>query len=281
MMLPRIPWDVTPDTMKKFAPGIWDPDSDPVELYYLPDDFAQARNLAAEHPDKVAELKELFWQEAEKYKVTPLMGGMSFYFGVIPPLPTKSTFTYHSDVQNIASGMIPRIYNHSYTISAELVVPDGGAEGVLVAEADHLGGFSLFVQDGKLQHTYSMTGVSIYHQVATEPLPTGEVNVQLVFAADAAKPATGGQVTLLVNDKPVGGGRMDHTVPFRFSGYSGMDIGRDNGLPVDRSYADKSPFAFTGTLRKVIFDINPHLDEDEQALHEHAHQSLAAHGMSA
>jgi hypothetical protein len=126
-----------------------------------------------------------------------------------------------------------------------------------------------------------MTGVSIYHQVATEPLPTGEVNVQLVFAADAAKPATGGQVTLLVNDKPVGGGRMDHTVPFRFSGYSGMDISRDNGLPVDRRYADKSPYAFTGTLKKVVFDINPHLDEDEQAPHEHAHQSLAANGMSA
>ena len=75
---------------------------------------------------------------------------------------------------------------------------------------------------------------------------------------------------------------MDHTVPFRFSGYSGMDIGRDNGLPVDRSYADNSPFAFNGTIHKVVFDINPHLsDEDEQALHEHAHQSLAAHGMSA
>lgn len=106
--------------------------------------------------------------------------------------------------------------------------------------------------------------------------------MQLVFAADAARPATGGEVTLLVNDRPVGGGRMDHTVPFRFSGYSGMDIGRDNGLPVDRSYADRSPFAFTGTIRTVVFDINPHLDgEDEQILHEHAQQSLTAHGMSA
>ena len=122
---------------------------------------------------------------------------------------------------------------------------------------------------------------AVYHQEASEPLPTGEVKVQLVFAADAAKPATGGEVTLVVNDQPVGGGRMDNTVPFRFSGYSGMDIGRDNGLPVDRSYADKSPFAFTGTIKKVVFDVNPHLDEDEQALHEHAHQGLAAHGMSA
>ena len=282
MMMPRIPWDATPDTMRRFAPGMWDPDRDPAQLYYLPEDFTQARDVAADHPEKVAELNELFWAEAERYKVLPLLGGMSFYFGVIPPLPTQSTFTFYGDVQNVASGMIPRIYNHSYTITAELQVPEGGAEGVLVAEADHLGGFSLFVQDGKLQHTYSMMGVEVYHQEATAPLPTGEVAVQLVFAADGARPATGGEVTLLVNDKPVGGGRMDHTVPFRFSGYSGMDIGRDNGLPVDRGYADQLPFAFTGTIRKVVFDINPHLDDkDEQALHEHAHQSLTAHGMSA
>jgi arylsulfatase A-like enzyme len=136
MMMPRIPWDATPATMKSFAPGVWDPETDPVELYYLPDDFTQARNLAVEHPDKVAELKELFWQEAERYKVLPLLGSMAFYFGVIPPMPTQSTFTYYGDVQNIASGMIPRIYNHSYTISAELQVPEGGAEGVIVAEAD-------------------------------------------------------------------------------------------------------------------------------------------------
>ena len=79
------------------------------------------------------------------------------------------------------------------------------------------------------------------------------------FAADAPKPATGGQVTLYINDRPVGKGRMDHhTVPIRFSAYAGMDIGRDNGGVVDLSYEDKKPFPFTGTITKVIFDINPH-----------------------
>ena len=74
---------------------------------------------------------------------------------------------------------------------------------------------------------------------------------------------------------------MDHTVPFRFSGYAGMDIGRDNGLPVSRSYADKSPFKFTGAIKKVVFDVNPHPDpEDEQALHEVAHHGHVAHGMN-
>ena len=115
-----------------------------------------------------------------------------------------------------------------------------------------------------------------------DPLPTGNVDVRMEFAADEAKPATGGEVTLYVNDEQVGGGRMEHTVPVRFSGYAGMDIGRDNGMPVDRSYADKSPFAFTGTVKKVVFDVNPHPSaEHEQELHEHAHQALAGHAINA
>ena len=201
---------------------------------------------------------------------------------MVPPIPEESKFVFRGDIQNIPSGMIPRIYNHSYTISADLVVPEGGAEGVIVAEADHLGGFALFVQDGKLKHTYSMLGVFEYTQAAEQPLPTGEVNVELVFTADAPKPATGGEVTLLVNGEPVASGRMEHTVPGRFSGYSGMDIGRDNGLVVDRSYADKAPFAFTGEIKQVVFDVAPDLsEEDASALNEHAAQALAAHAASA
>ena len=110
---------------------------------------------------------------------------MSVFFGMLPPLPDQTTYTYYGDVQNVASGMIPRIYNHSYTITADLVIPEGGAEGVIVAEADHLGGFSLFVDDGKLRHTYSMMGVQVYRQESDTPLPTGEVTVRLEFHADA------------------------------------------------------------------------------------------------
>ena len=95
----------------------------------------------------------------------------------------------------------------------------------------------------------------------------------MVFAADAPKPATGGEVTLLVNGERVASGRMEHTVPARFSGYAGMDIGCDNGLVVDLSYADKAPFRFTGEIKQVVFDIAPHMsEEDAKALHEHAAQ---------
>jgi arylsulfatase len=282
MMMPRTPWKIDPETLKQFAPGVWDPDSDPAELYYLPDDYTQANDLSAEHPEKVAELRDLFWQEARRNQVPPLLGGLSGFFGIHPPAPAQSEFTYYGDVQNVAPGTVPPIYNHSYTISAELEIPQGGAEGVIVAEADHLGGFALFVADGKLKHTYSFVGVKEFRQESESDLPTGRVNVRMEFAADAPKPATGGEVTLFVNDEPVGGGRMEYTVPVRFSGYAGMDIGRDNGMPVDRSYADKSPFAFTGTVKKVVFDVNPHLTEaSEHDLAEHANWAHTAHAITA
>ncbi len=282
MRTPRIPWVVTPEALKPYAPDVWDPDADPAELYYLPDDFSQANDLAAQHPEKVQELKELFWEEAEKYKVLPLLATLSAFFGILPPRAEADRLEYRGDVQNVAPGMIPHIYNHSYSISADLVVPDGGAEGVIIAEADHLGGFTLFVDGGLLTHTYSMMGVFVYRQQARSQLPPGEITVRMEFAADSPALATGGVVTLFVNNEAVGSGRMDHTVPIRFSAYAGMDIGRDNGGVVDLSYADRKPFAFTGTVKKVVFDIKPHpTAADADALHEVAHHSHAAHGLSA
>ena len=125
----RIPWVITPDALKPYAPGVWDPDADPVELYYLPDDFTQAHDLAAENPEKVKELKELFWQEAERYKVLPLLATLSTFFGMLPPIPEQATFEFRGDVQNVMSGIIPRVYNRSYSITADLVVPEGGVGG--------------------------------------------------------------------------------------------------------------------------------------------------------
>src|SRR4051794_40932513 len=282
MRMPRVPWRLDPEVLKTFAPGVWNPDEDPVELYFLPDDFSQAIDLADSNPDKVRELQALFWEEAEKYHIKPLLSGFAPFFGVLPPLGTKTVTTYYGDVQNVAPGLVPRIYNHSYTISADLHIPDGGAEGVIVADANHLGGFSLFVEDGKLKHAYAFLGVFEYRQESDGPLPAGDVNVQMVFAADEAKPATPGTVTLLVNGALVGGGRLDHTVPFGFSGYSGLDVGRDNGLVVDRSYADKAPFVFTGTVKKVAFDVAPHDDADAEVdLRGKALQSDAVRGVNA
>jgi arylsulfatase len=185
-------------------------------------------------------------------------------------------------VQNVAPGKVPRIYNHSYTITADLHIPEDGAEGVIVADAGHLGGFTLYVEDGKLKHTYQFLGVFEYRQVSESALPSGDITVQVAFEADAAKPATPGTVTLSVNGAAVGSGRMDHTVPFGFSGYAGLDVGCDNGLVVDRNYADRAPFAFTGTVKKVVFDVAPHANaDDEHRLHEHSQQSHTVRGVTA
>ncbi len=239
MKTERIPWVVTPDAIRPYAPGVWDPDADPTELYFLPDDFTQRRDLSTERPEKVRELKDLFWEEAERYKVLPLLATLSTFFGILPPIPDEARFEFRGDVQNVMPGMIPRIYNHSYTITADLVVPEEGAEGVIVAEADHLGGFTLYVKSGKLTHTYSLMGVAFFKQVAEEDLPTGEVTVRMEFAADEAKPGDRRRGDPLHRRPTCREGRMDHTVAIRFSGYAGMDIGRDNGGVVDLAYQDR------------------------------------------
>ena len=174
--------------------------------------------------------------------------------------------------------MIPRVYGHSYAIEADLEIPGAGAEGVIVAEADEMGGFSLWVdEDRLLHHSYSMMALRKYEQVATEPLPVGDVTVKMQFDADEAKPGTGGTVSLWADDRQIGGGRMDDTVALRFSFYAGMDVGRDNGMTVDPAYRDKAPYAFTGTIRKVVFDLKPASHEEEQKLHEEAqHAGVAA-----
>ncbi|MFN6134152.1 MAG: hypothetical protein ACK46L_14830, partial [Synechococcaceae cyanobacterium] len=237
--------------------------------YYLADDFSQARNLVADHADKLAELKALWWQEAERHRVLPLLGGLSIFFGMLPPLPTISRFAFAGDVQNIQRGMVPRVFGRSYTIEAQLTVPETGAEGVIVANADFIGGFGLWVDDsGLLHHTYSFLGVETYRQTSTEPIPTGAVTLTMRFEADAPKPGTGGQVTLLANGRPIGAGRMPRTVPIGFSSYAGMDIGRDNGLVVDRQYEAKAPYAFSGTVHQVVFDLQPHSLDDEHHIHE-------------
>jgi arylsulfatase len=280
--LDRIPWDLSPPAMAKLAPGTYDPEQDTWELYYLPDDFSQANDLAAENPEKLAELKELFWEEAEKHNVLPLLGALSVFFGILPPLPTNTRQTFYGDVQNIAAGMIPRIYGRSYAIEAELSIPEVGAEGVIVAEADEMGGFSLWIDaDGLLHHSYSMMGVERYEQVSTEPIPTGDVTVRMQFDADRQERSSGGTVSLYANREKIGEGQLERTVAVRFSGYAGLDVGRDNGLPVDRAYADKSPYAFTGTVKKIVFDLKPGSHEDEKELHEAGAYVATANGISA
>src|SRR5262249_34250355 len=156
---------------------------------------------------------------------------------------------------------------------------EGGAEGVIVANADFIGGWALWVDgQGRLTHSYSYLGVETYKQVSTEPVPTGAVCVKMLFDADEPKPGAGGNVTLWANGRQIGEGRLDKTIPVLPSSYAGMDVGRDNGLVVDLEYEDRAPYAFTGTVTQVVFDLKPAgTHDDEKALHEHASIHAVAH----
>ncbi len=277
--LDKLPWDFTPATLNRFGPDVYDPEKDKWELYYLPDDFSQAHDLAAEKPEKLEEMKELFWQEAERNRVLPILGGFAAFFGILPPMPKVTRFNYPGDVQNVSMTLTPHIFGRTYAIEANVHVPEGGAEGVLVANADFIGGYALWVdENGLLNHTYQFLGVDTYKQTSTEPIPTGDVQLKMIFEADEPKPGTGGRVTLWANDKQIGEGTMPQTVSMLYTTYAGMDIGRDNGGVVDLAYEEKAPYAFTGTVKNVVFDLKPEHQEAEEALHHIRSTHGVAHG---
>jgi arylsulfatase len=236
-------------------------------LYNLDEDFSQADDVADKYPDKVRELTDLFWAEAEKYQVLPLLGEMAAIWGFPKGSSEQTKFTYYSGTENISSGMIPPIYNRSYTISADLFNPGRsglglrpGIAGVIVAEGSFLGGFSLYVEEGRLNHTYSLLGLKLDTITSRDSLPNGKVNVRYEFIAD--KPGefgTGGTSRLFINGKQQAEAKMEHSVPLRFASYEGMDIGTDNGLPVvpKLGYAKLLPKYFKGTIEKVEFDLGP------------------------
>ncbi|HWB01062.1 MAG TPA: sulfatase-like hydrolase/transferase [Pirellulales bacterium] len=255
--LARSPWEVDPAALAKFSPDSgWNPDSDRWELYDLDADFSEANNVASSNPEKLAELKQLFWQEAERYHVTPLLGGIASFYGFAGPGSKRTKYVYDSGAQNIGPGMIPQVYNRSFTIDADLDTSAEGVEGVIVANSDELGGFALYMQNGRLHYTYSFLGLKIDTLTSTQPLPTGKVAVRYEFTADRpGQLSTGGRGRLFIDGKAVGENRIERTCPSRFSSYAGLDIGRDNGEVVSHSYADKAPFAFTGTIERVVFEI--------------------------
>ena len=195
MRMPRIPWRLDPELLQQFAPGVWNPDDDPVELYYLPDDFSQANDLSAANPEKVKNCRPCSGKRPRSTTSSRSWPGS-------PP----SSGSCHRSAPDDHHLLRRRAERRTRRVPEDLQPllhdqrgpphPRSGAEGVIVADANHLGGFALFVQDGRLKHTYAFLGVFEYRQESEGQLPTGDVNVQMTFAADEAKPATGGEVTL-------------------------------------------------------------------------------------
>lgn len=264
--IPRVPWKIDLEIRAKFAPGAWDPDKGPCELYNIDADYSQADDLAAQQPARVEEMRALFWSEAERYEVLPLLGSIAMFWGIKAPASERTTFSFYPGMQNVMPGMIPDIYNRPFAISADIDVPDTlclasyclGRDGVIVANGSFLGGFSLYVQAGRPRFTYSLLGLKLDHLESSEALPSGKVNLRYEFTPDhPGELGTGGTGRLLVNGKSTAELKFEHTVPLRYSGFAGMDIGRDNGLPVSPGYYYylRAPFPFAGTIEKVDFEL--------------------------
>jgi arylsulfatase len=223
-------------------------DQDRWELYHLDEDFAERRDLAAEHPEKLRELIDLWWAEAGKYDVLPLDDRDVGFLRQAGRPGARTSFTYYPGMARVERQSSPNITNRSYTIEAAVEIPLEGAEGVLLAAGNRFGGYALFVKDGRLVYEYNFGDVHYVIRSEAE-VPAGRHTLRFEFAKTGQHRGTG---TLLIDGEPVGSGEVSRTWPFA-AAQAGLHCGRDDGSPVSDQYG--VPFAFTGALHHVRVDL--------------------------
>ena len=239
----------------------FDPDKQKWELYNVKEDFSQANDLAAANPQKLRELQDLWWAEAAKYNVLPLdWRGIERFNAELMGRPSlagdRKTFTYYPGQIGLPGEAAPRILNRSWTLTAEIEVPEGVVEGMIVTHGGLEGGYGLYVRDGRPTFVYNYLSVERYNVTSTTPLPKGKVQVKVNFAysGKAGEFGKGATVTMTVNGTKVGEGELPKTIPVQISIGEGLDIGEDIGSPVGFTY--KPPFPFTGKIEKVTVDLS-------------------------
>jgi arylsulfatase len=238
----------------------FDPDKQKWELYNIDQDFSQADDLAAANPQKLRELQNLWWVEAARYNVLPLdwraVERLNAELMGRPSLTgDRRTFTYYPGQVALPNEAAPRILNKSWSLTADIEMPEAGAEGMIVTHGGLVGGYGLYVRDGKPTFVYNDLALERFTFTGREPLPKGKVQLKVDFAykGGAGERGKGAAVTMLVNGTKVAAGDMPRTIPLQISLGEGMGIGTDVGSAVDFTY--KLPFMFTGTIDKVTFDL--------------------------
>ena len=228
-------------TRHKFRTELTD---DVWELYDLNNDFSEAHDLAAKHPEKLDELIELWWEEAAKYKVLPVSDGI----GTINKRPPKRMFRLWPGLQRVPSDNSPQLMNTSHRITAQFTVPAGGCEGVLIKDGDIWAGYSMFVQNGEacFRYHFPMEPHDIRAKVDLSP---GDHELVWEFTKTTR---TGGSGELRFDGKTVGSVEVPRMIR-GWMPFNGMDVGRDNGAPVSPSYT--SPFEFTGVIKWVDVEL--------------------------
>jgi arylsulfatase A-like enzyme len=231
------------------------------ELYHVEQDFSSATDLAAKNPDKLKELQELFLKEAAKNYVLPLDDRLTERFNAAlvgrPDLMAgRTSLTVFDGMIGMTENVFINCKNRSHTITAQLQIPKGGANGVILSQAGRFGGWSLYLKDGKPMYAYNFLGLKTYKVAAAEAIPAGEATVRFEFAYDGPGLGKGGTGTLLVNGKKVAAGQIDRTQGLMFSADEGADVGQDGETPVSDDYKEGDN-KFTGKIQKVVVEVGP------------------------
>ena len=245
----RAAWEFKPRTTLE---------NDKWELYDTRSDFSLANDLAAKDPDKLKEMQDLFLKEAVKYSVLPIddrtLERMNAANVGRPELMAgRTSLTVHEGMIGMSENVFINVKNRSHTITAELEIPKGGANGVILAQAGRFGGWSLYLKDGKPTYTYNWLGLQRYTVAAKQALPAGKTVIRFEFAYDGGGVGKGGTGTLFVDGKNVATGRIERTQCCAFSADEGADVGADEGTPVTEAY--KVPFKFTGKIAGVTIEL--------------------------
>ena len=244
-----IPWKAT--EMPPFDEDVWE--------LYGPDDWTQAHNIAEEQPEKLAELQQLFLDEARKYNVLPLDDRRFERFNPDlagrPQLVRGNSQLLFGRMGRLSESSIVALKNKSHSITAQVEVPAGGANGVIIAQGGAFGGFALYAKDGKPAYCYNLFGIQRFKVYGSDPIPAGEHQVRMEFAYDGGGLGKGGDITLFVDGEEVGKGRVEATVPMVFSADETTDVGGDTATPVSDDYGSRDS-VFTGTVSWVQIDVD-------------------------
>jgi len=243
----RTPWET--GTPPAFDDDVWE--------LYSPDDWTQAHDLAPENPDKLAELQRLWLIEAVKYNVVPIDDrGFERINADIAGRPQliRGNTQLLFDGMRVSENCVLILKNKSYTVTANIVVPESGASGVIVTQGGSVGGWSLYAHEGKLKYCFNFFGIEYYITSAQEPIPVGKHQVRMEFTYDGGGLAKGGDVALFYDGKPVGTGRVEQTQPMGYSADEACDVGSDTGSPASPDYGP-SGNRFTGSIEWVQLDI--------------------------
>ncbi|WP_340123788.1 arylsulfatase [Methylobacter svalbardensis] len=247
----RAPWEMKP--RRPLTEDIW-------ELYDTRTDFSLINNLAEKQPKKLKELQALFLKEAEKNNALPIDDRViervnAELVGRPDLMAGRASLTLAQGMTGMTENVFLNIKNKSKTITAELDIPEAGANGVVIAQGGRFGGWSLYLKDGKPAYTYNFLGLNSYTVSAQEALPKGKTKLVFDFAYDGGGLGKGGMGTLSVDGRKVAEGRIEKTQPMIFSADETADVGIDDATPVVAGIGEGPQTRFTGKIEKVTVEV--------------------------